>query len=178
MRSARSKTVTWWPAMFNSAAQARPAGPEPTTATFCPCGNWAGFATTQPSAKARSAIAHSLTLMVTGGALMPSTHDPSQGAGHTRPVTSGKLLVRCKTIDGLRASGPCRQDRSTRESGWCNGQPLARPSMILPVWQKGNAAVHANARPARAWWLPVSVCETRQNRRLARAADDLRGRCD
>ena len=33
--------------------------------------------------------------MVTGSLLMPSTHDPSQGAGHRRPVNSGKLLVAC-----------------------------------------------------------------------------------
>ena len=36
MRSARSKTVTQWPARLSWAAQARPAGPEPTTATFLP----------------------------------------------------------------------------------------------------------------------------------------------
>jgi hypothetical protein len=31
--------------------------------------------------------------MVTAGALMPSTHEPSHGAGQTRPVNSGKLFV-------------------------------------------------------------------------------------
>ena len=36
MRSARSKTVTSWPAALSWAAQARPAGPEPTTATRFP----------------------------------------------------------------------------------------------------------------------------------------------
>ena len=35
----------------------------------------------------------SIVLMVTGGSLMPSTQEPSQGAGQTRPVNSGKLLV-------------------------------------------------------------------------------------
>ena len=34
MRSARSKTVTAWPARFSWAAQARPAGPLPMTATL------------------------------------------------------------------------------------------------------------------------------------------------
>jgi hypothetical protein len=37
----------------------------------------------------------SFCLIVTGGWLMPSTHDASQGAGQMRPVNSGKLLVAC-----------------------------------------------------------------------------------
>lgn len=36
MRSFRSKTVTKWPTLFNWLAQAKPAGPEPTMATFVP----------------------------------------------------------------------------------------------------------------------------------------------
>ena len=32
-------------------------------------------------------------LMVTALSTMPATQAPSQGAGHTRPVNSGKLLV-------------------------------------------------------------------------------------
>ena len=36
MRSARSNTVTQWPARFSWSAAARPAGPEPTTATRLP----------------------------------------------------------------------------------------------------------------------------------------------
>jgi hypothetical protein len=35
-RSARSKTVTVWPARLSCAAAERPAGPEPMTATFLP----------------------------------------------------------------------------------------------------------------------------------------------
>ena len=31
--------------------------------------------------------------MATGDSVIPSTHAPSQTAGHTLPVTSGKLLV-------------------------------------------------------------------------------------
>ena len=49
----------------------------------------------QPSSKPLSTIAHSMLLIVTGGSLMPSTHEPSHGAGQTRPVNSGKLLVLC-----------------------------------------------------------------------------------
>ena len=45
---------------------------------------------------ARSTIVHSMFLIVTGGSLIPKTHDPSYGAGQTRPVNSGKLLVACK----------------------------------------------------------------------------------
>ena len=49
----------------------------------------------QPSLKARSMIFFSICLMVTGGSLIPSTHEASQGAGQMRPVNSGKLLVAC-----------------------------------------------------------------------------------
>ena len=48
-----------------------------------------------PSSQARSMIATSTCLMVTGSALMPSTQAVSHGAGHSRPVNSGKLLVAC-----------------------------------------------------------------------------------
>ena len=53
-----------------------------------------GLALTQPSSKARLMIVFSIFLMVTGGLVIPNTQDPSHGAGHTRPVNSGKLLVR------------------------------------------------------------------------------------
>jgi hypothetical protein len=95
MRSARSNTVTWWPARFSCAAAERPAGPDPTTATFLPVRRSGGSGTTQPSAKPLSMIEASMALIVTGGSMMPSTHEPSQGAGQTRPVNSGKLLVSC-----------------------------------------------------------------------------------
>ena len=49
--------------------------------------------TTQSSAQARSMISYSMRSMVTGSSLMPSTQAPSHGAGHRRPVNSGKLLV-------------------------------------------------------------------------------------
>ncbi len=47
----------------------------------------------QPSSKPRSAIDISICLMATGSSLMPSTQAASHGAGQTRPVNSGKLLV-------------------------------------------------------------------------------------
>ena len=40
-------------------------------------------------------ISYSIRSMVTGSELIPSTQEPSQGAGHSRPVNSGKLLVAC-----------------------------------------------------------------------------------
>src|SRR5207245_790431 len=73
----------------------KPAGPEPITATFFPVRAFGGSAVTQPSSQPWSMIAHSMFLIVTGGSLMPSTHEPSHGAGHTRPVNSGKLFVLC-----------------------------------------------------------------------------------
>jgi len=38
-------------------------------------------------------MVHSMFLMVTAGSLIPRTQAPSQGAGQTRPVNSGKLFV-------------------------------------------------------------------------------------
>jgi hypothetical protein len=55
-----------------------------------------GIGCTQPSSKERSAIAHSIDLMVTGASMMLSVQAASHGAGHMRPVTSGKLLVECR----------------------------------------------------------------------------------
>ena len=82
-------------------------------------------------------MAFSMFLMVTGGSLMPSTHEPSHGAGHTRPVNSGKLLVRCR-----RSSASCHNPRYTRSfhSGMrlFTGQPEAMPEISLPVWQNGT----------------------------------------
>ena len=96
MRSARSNTTTSWPARVSCWAAARPAGPEPTTATRLPVLTLGSTGLTQPSEKARSMISTSTCLMVTGSALMPSTQAASHGAGHSRPVNSGKLLVACR----------------------------------------------------------------------------------
>ncbi len=74
-------------------AQARPAGPEPTMAMRLPLPRDAPCGLTQPSRKARSAIAPSIDLIVTGASSMLSVQAASHGAGQTRPVISGKLLV-------------------------------------------------------------------------------------
>ena len=64
-------------------------------ATFLPvlCDGTSGF---RPFAIARSAISHSMVLMVTGLLSILSVQDASHGAGQTRPVNSGKLLVECR----------------------------------------------------------------------------------
>ena len=69
-------------------------GQSPRQRPSCRC-VLGGLALTHPSSKPLSAIAHSMFLIVTGGSWMPSTQAPSQGAGQTRPVNSGKLFVLC-----------------------------------------------------------------------------------
>ena len=51
----------------------------------------------QPSSQARSTMAHSMVLMVTGRSSMFRVQAASQGAGQMRPVNSGKLLVAWST---------------------------------------------------------------------------------
>src|SRR5664280_2434142 len=97
-----SNTVTEWPTRQSCWAAARPAGPEPTIATFLPVLTRGGCGLTQPSSNARSAIECSICLMLTGFPLIASVHEVSQGAGHTRPVISGKLFVACS--DSLAAA--------------------------------------------------------------------------
>ena len=82
-------------------------------------------------------IETSTCLMVTGSALMPSTQAVSHGAGHSRPVNSGKLLVACSRSTATRQSS--RHTRSFHSgirfpSGqplWQNGMPQ---SMHRPAW--------------------------------------------
>lgn len=93
IRSCRSKTVTKWPALLSWSAQARPAGPEPMIATLRPERIFGLCAFIQPFSYACSMIDTSIVLIATGGSLIPKVHAPSHGAGHTRPVNSGKLFV-------------------------------------------------------------------------------------
>jgi len=51
---------------------------------------------TQPISQARSMIAHSIVLIATGVSSRFSVQASSHGAGQTRPVNSGKLLVECR----------------------------------------------------------------------------------
>src|SRR2546421_1053112 len=127
MRSERSRTLTRWPARLSCWAAARPAGPEPTTAIRLPVRAAGGSGATQPSSKARSTMVTSTALIVTGSSLMPSTHEPSHGAGHRRPVNSGKLFVACR--------------RSIASRQWSRYTRSFQSGMILPSgqpwWQNG-----------------------------------------
>ena len=93
MYPARSMTVTRCPARFSCWAAAKPEGPDPTTTTFLPVRLAGGSGLIQPFSYPCSTISFSMYSMVTGSALILRTQLASQGAGHTRPVNSGKLLV-------------------------------------------------------------------------------------
>ena len=93
IRSARSKTTTECPARVSCCAAASPAGPLPTTATDLPERTLGFTGVTQPISNAWSMMVTSTCLIATGSWLMPKTHAPSHGAGHRRPVNSGKLFV-------------------------------------------------------------------------------------
>src|SRR5690606_29118553 len=99
-------TETACPARASCCAQARPEGPEPTTATFLPVLRLGGCGLIQPLSQPWSMMACSIDLMPTGSLLMFSVHAASHGAGHTRPVNSGKLLVECSVSSAARQS--CR----------------------------------------------------------------------
>ena len=98
IRPARSYTVTAWPARLSWSAAARPAGPLPMTATVRPVRESGGLGVIQPSSQARSAISASMVLIATGSPAMPTVHEPSHGAGQTRPVNSGKLSVKWRRM--------------------------------------------------------------------------------
>ena len=80
-------------------------------------------------------IATSTCLIVTGSWLMPSTQAVSHGAGQSRPVNSGKLLVACS-----RSIAPV---------------PVVAPDQVVPLRDEvaeraalvaeRDAAVHAAA---------------------------------
>jgi hypothetical protein len=64
---------------------------------------------TRPVAKASSMIVTSTCLIVTAGWLIPSTQAVSHGAGHSRPVNSGKLFVACRRSMASRQSALPRE---------------------------------------------------------------------
>ncbi len=69
------------------------------TATVLPERRSGACGATSPVSHALSMMETSTFLMVTGGWLMPSTQAASHGAGHNRPVNSGKLFVACRRSD-------------------------------------------------------------------------------
>jgi hypothetical protein len=128
MRSARSSTITSWPARVSCCAAARPAGPEPITTSRLPVRTVGFCGSTHPSSHARSMISTSTCLIETGSLLMPSTHADSHGAGHKRPVNSGKLFVACSRSI---ASRQCSRYTRSFQSGirLPSGQPLLQNGM-------------------------------------------------
>src|ERR1700719_1599216 len=111
-----------------------PAGPEPITGTFLQVSAAAISALTQPFSQARSTIAHSMVLMVTGLSSMLSVHEASHGAGQMRPVNSGELVVESRLRDASSQLPPYTR---SLKSGICllTGQPGV-PGATEPVpWQ-------------------------------------------
>src|SRR5262245_36649981 len=109
-----------------------------------------GCGLTQPSVHARSAIACSIDLMPTGSSLTLSVHAASQGAGHTRPVNSGKLLVECSTSAASFQS--LRYTRSLKSGMMLfTGQPLLQnggpQSMQRAPWTLAWSADSAMTNP-------------------------------
>src|SRR3954447_18357476 len=127
--SSRSNSTTAWPARRSCWAAAMPAGPAPTTATLRPVSTDGGWGLTQPSAHARSMIEFSICLIVTASpSLISSTHEASHGAGHRRPVNSGKLFVACSW-----RIASCQRSRNTRSF-----QSGMRLPSGHPLWQNGT----------------------------------------
>src|SRR6202044_2661387 len=104
---------------------------EPITATRLPVLTDGNSGLTQPLSQARSTMAHSMVLMVTGLSSMLSVHDASHGAGQMRPVNSGKLLVECKLREA--SSQLPAYTRSLKSGIWLlTGQPGV-PGATEPV---------------------------------------------
>mmetsp|Transcript_84330 Transcript_84330/g.217161 ORF Transcript_84330/g.217161 Transcript_84330/m.217161 type:complete len:280 (+) Transcript_84330:1007-1846(+) len=132
-RSARSMTLTKWPARFSCWAAARPAGPEPMIAMRRRVRSSGGCGLIQSLEKPYSMIDSSMDLIATGSSLMPRTHASSQGAGQVVPVNSGKLLVSSRRSSAFFHSPSC--------TSWFHvgmrlpsGQP---PPPWLGVWHVG-----------------------------------------
>ena len=118
-----------------------PAGPAPTTATLWPVSCRGGSGTTQPSSHARLMIAFSICLIVTESpSRISSTHAASHGAGHRRPVNSGKLFVACSWAIASR-----QRSRYTRSF-----QSGIRLPSGQPLWQKGTPQSMQRAPCARS----------------------------
>ncbi len=157
------------------AAARRPCrqGPEPTTATFLPV-RAAGGSGLRPCAMARSAIAHSIDLMVTGFSSMLSVQEASHGAGQTRPVTSGKIVGRMQVarrlvpvagVDEVVPIGDLVVDRAARRAG----RDRAGAHAI------GHAAIHAARGLGDVILSPAAAARIRANGARARRPARSRG---
>ena len=112
------------------------------TATFLPVKRLGRTGRTQPFFQALSMIVYSTCLIVTGSWLMPRTQAASHGAGHRRPVKSGKLLVAWR-----RSIASSQRSRYTRsfQSGMMlpSGQPWLQNGM--------PQSMHRLAWTCRSW---------------------------
>ena len=115
------------PARVNCWAAASPAGPEPITATVLPVKRSGAIGFTFPASNASSMVRSSTCLIVTASRLIATTQAVSQGAGHKRPVNSGKLLVAWRRA--IASSLSPRQIKSFHSG-------IKLPSG-QPLWQKG-----------------------------------------
>ena len=106
MRSSFSKTVTSWPRARELLRRGEPRGSRADDGARCPRPA-RRLARGQRRLEHRwRAMARSTSLMVTGAPSRFSTHEASHGAGQTRPVTSGKLLVACSDRAASRGHAP------------------------------------------------------------------------
>ena len=95
------------------------------------CGGWG---TTQPSSQARLMIEFSICLIVTASpSRISSTQAASHGAGHSRPVNSGKLLVACSWRDRVLEAVAVDEVVPV-------GDQVAERAAVVA---EGHAAVHA-----------------------------------
>src|SRR4051794_3315348 len=125
------------------------------TATERPVSTTGGWGTTQPSDHARLMIAFSICLIVTASpSRISSTHEASHGAGHRRPVNSGKLFVACSWR--IASSQRSRKTRSFQSgmrlpSGqplWQNGTPH---SMQRAPWSASSRSLRWRTNSLKSW---------------------------
>ena len=134
-------TCTSWPARASCCAQARPAGPEPTTATVLPVCASAGSGLIQPSAQARSAMALSIVLMVTGVSV-----EVQRAGGFARRRADaarelGEVVGRMQVARRLLPVAPVDEIVPVRDL------VVHRTAVVT----ERDAAIHAAGTPARAW---------------------------
>src|SRR5450756_176212 len=107
--SRASKTVTAWPSFANSAAQVRPAGPPPTTATFFPVALPAE-STFTPFSAAQSVTNRWSRPMATGGclSLLKNACALAQLLDRADPGAAAPEHVGFQDHSGRAAHAPCR----------------------------------------------------------------------
>ena len=145
-RSLFSTMRTRRPRRASSHAQARPAGPEPTTVTSGASSGAGVSGFGPPCSHCQSLMARSSSRMVVGSSCRPRLQAASHNAGHTLPVNSGSGFV-----SAMRSAAWSQRPRHSRSfhSGMrlCSGQPLVRAlPKPTPVWQ--NATPQYMQRPA------------------------------